>query len=63
MISPKHALEHSTVLAAFDTRSAPSNVSRIKPSTTPPGMAKVKWSAAGHRIFRPANEFERPLTP
>jgi len=62
MISPKHALVHSIGLGGFYY-----SVGAFKcvetPSAMQTGMAKVKWSAAGHRIFRPANEFERPLTP
>ena len=45
--SPKHALVHSIGLGGFYYSSARSNVSRPR-SAMQTGMAKVKWSAAGH---------------
>jgi 3-oxoacyl-[acyl-carrier-protein] synthase II len=62
MVAPKHALVHSIGLGGF-YYSVGAFKSLETAAAARTGMATVKWSATGHRIFRPANEFERPLTP
>ena len=61
-VSPRSALVHSIGLGGF-YYSVGAFRGTHTAITAQTGSAQVKWSAAGHRIFRPANEFERPLKP
>jgi 3-oxoacyl-[acyl-carrier-protein] synthase II len=57
--SPERALVHSIGLGGFYY----SVGAFMAMDTSKTGIGQVKWSAAGHPLFRPAAEFERPLTP
>jgi 3-oxoacyl-(acyl-carrier-protein) synthase len=61
-VSPRNAVVHSIGLGGFYYSVGAFRGTQTA-ITTQTGAAQVKWSATGHPIFRPANEFERPLTP
>ena len=62
LASPRNAVVHSIGLGGFYYSIGAFTGTPVS-SPTQTGVARVKWSATGHPIFRPANEFERPLTP
>lgn len=60
--SPANALVHSIGLGGFYYSVAVlTGVEGAVSQQT--GVGQVKWSAAGHPLFRPTMEYERPLTP
>jgi hypothetical protein len=59
---PAHALVHSIGLGGFYYSVGAFTATDVAFGTQT-GLHKVRWSAAGHPIFRPQSEFERPLAP
>ena len=58
----EHALVHSIGLGGF-YYSVGAFRTPGDGASAQTGFSQVKWSATGHPVFKPADEFERPLTP